>query len=582
MTLPLPPARETILYEWVRLLFGILRREGLEHAVICPGSRNSPLIYGALAEPDLQCYSVIDERSAGFFALGLARATRVPVALICTSGTALAHFLPAVIEAHHSSIPLLILSADRPEYLQNCGSAQTIHQVGIFGSFAHSEAGWDEPSGEQHDLEQFSNKLSRLMRVTRGALPGPAHLNLAFDKPLEPRAAAGPCAVHQRVDQILAEHRPSERAEAQLDQGLVLELLQGFIESPGYHVVALGPVEPHLVPVGVELARKLVAALVCELPDTRSSVDLDALVRRFSRADSDEKLNILHLGPPMISSQWAELLKTKHVRHWVVCGPRYLEPSKTAQAVLQVDVKAATLAMLAHLNQPNALLSRAGWRTFESETYDPSPALNALGKRSLSQRMAEPWAALTILNAAHEAEQLFLGNSLSVRLAAWTKDAALGTKRAVYTSRGTNGIDGLIAQGAGLARAHGKSTLVLLGDVAAAHDLTSLALLRHSTTPIVVVVLENQGGMIFQHLPGAAMWNEVPKAKAFFTTPPEIDWQAAGQTYGILVWDCSTLEELASAIELTCERPGPSLVIARTDSSTTQLFLRHLRGESRQ
>lgn len=580
--------RENILYEWVRLLFGLLKREGLEHAVICPGSRNAPLIYGALAESSLKCHSVIDERSAGFFALGLARATGVPVALICTSGTALAHFLPAVIEAHHSSVPLLILSADRPEYLQNCGAPQTIGQMGIFGSFAHAGSDWIEPSDDPQQLAQFADTLTQLFRKTLGPNPGPAHLNLPFDKPLEPAVAAHPheCRAHQIVDRLLNDHQSKNRDPHHLDHTALTALLRAFMDSEGQHIVSLGPVEPAIVSRGAEFARSVRCPLLCELPDAPSSMGVDALARRFLSADCNEKLNIIHLGPPMISSPWANLLQADHVQHWVVSGPRYLDPSKSAQLVFQSDLEGAITSLIEQSKQSKQLTSAQvmpiGKEIDDDEAGAKSvnAALRALEEQLPSGRMAEPLAVLEVLNAAHEAQQFLLGNSLSVRLAAWVKDAAVSKTRAFFTSRGTNGIDGLIAQGAGLACAFGRSTVVLLGDVAAAHDLGSLALVRSSLSPLVVVVLENEGGMIFQHLPGASMWDRIPEARDFFITPPAIDWQAAGQTYGIPVWDCSRLEQLSAAVEITCQRAGPSLVIARTDSSTTRTFLRQLHGEA--
>ena len=307
------------------------------------------------------------------------------------------------------------------------------------------------------------------------------------------------------------------------------------------------------------------------------------MARRFLSGRGDEKLNILHLGPPLISSRWAELLKTNHVRHWVVAGPRYLDPSRSAQLVLQADLKDAVEALLEQSEQIIFTQASHGGGTLSDENSgaeNVNAALNQLERHTPSARMAEPWAVLSVLNAAHAAEQFLLGNSLSVRLAAWVKDAAVSKTRAFFTSRGANGIDGLIAQGAGLARAWGRSTVVLLGDVAAAHDLSSLALVRHSVSPLVVVVLENQGGMIFQHLPGATKWDTIPEARDFFITPPAIDWRAAGQTYGIPVWDCARLDELSAALEITCQRAGPSLVIARTDSATTRSFLRQLHGET--
>lgn len=565
--------KETRLFEWVRLLFGILAQQGVKHVVLCPGSRNAPLIYGATEQPEFTCHAVIDERAAAFLALGLARASGEPAAVVCTSGTAVAHFFPAVIEAHEASVPLIVISADRPSSLQSSGAAQTISQHGLFGSYAHTLAGWDEPSADPTALRHFASRVTQLVQSSRGPLPGPVHLNLPLAKPLEPLPPtnAQETELHDLVTRLVERrlrlHPP--RTLPAIDD--LRSCLQTFAGGHAIRLLSLGPVPPQLVAPAQQLAEHLQIPLLTELPGVPSAWGVDTFAAAYLKEPSVEPLHVLHIGPPLVSAFWGEVIQKPAVKTWVWPGVRYLEPSACAEQVLLGDLpellRQAVLLGLGPLS--SAAAPRAGVTLSDALSAVPPAALGC---------MSEPHAMSAILGVCKRARHLVLGNSLSIRLAAWVQSEAAAAPYAVHCARGTNGIDGLIAQACGVSQATAEATLLILGDVAVAHDLTSLMLARSCTAPFLIVVIDNQGGRIFQHLPGARLWPSRPSAVPFFLTSPEIDWAAVGTAFGVTAEQCRSISELQTALNAALVRGGASLVVAHTDPDTTQAFLHTLHG----
>jgi 2-succinyl-5-enolpyruvyl-6-hydroxy-3-cyclohexene-1-carboxylate synthase len=569
-SLPASVRPQVLLHEWMRLVLGVLHQLGLEHAVISPGSRNAPLIHGALRQAGLTCHSVLDERAAGFFALGLARASRKPVALICTSGSAVAHYFPAVIEAHHSGVPLMVLSADRPSRLQSCGAAQTIDQTSIFGAFARTLAGWDEASAAPQALRHFARKVAQLHQLSRGPLPGPVHLNVPLDKPLEPQPPTTPVELELQgsVHQVLAA-LPTLPVAPMGPHGADLQaLLSTFAQTPGGKFISVGPVEPSIAVRAGALGLHLGLPVVSEIPALAGPWTPDFLAQAWLRAAPTTPLQALHIGPPLISSHWAQLIAQGLVQQWVLPGVTYLEPSAQAASVLLGDL-ARALEGLRKLAAPALNSAQAAFPP-------PAPLEQALIRADDAcgaACMSEPRAVLGVLQAVQPHHQLLLANSLSLRLAAWVQRPGLCSAPA-YTSRGANGIDGWIAQASGVSQATSAPTLVLLGDVAAAHDLSALALARQCKTPLVVCVIDNEGGRIFEHLPGAQLWPEHPRSAEFFLTPPRVEWTAAARAYSVAATLCRTSGELQHALQAALAHPGPTLVVVRTDPQSTRAFLR--------
>ena len=484
-----------------RTLFAL----GLRHAVVSPGSRSTPLAAALADLSGLDLTVALDERSAGFHALGIAKATRRPVVLLCTSGTAAANYLPAVIEARLSGIPLLVLTADRPAELRECHSGQTIRQVGIFGSYPVWETETAVPSSDLSQLRSARQTFVDAWQRAQGPLAGPVHLNLPFRDPLAPSIAeAGfrlpkgfdletfcdvpepltlvpqikPLDVVSRVLGaefgviIVGPHAPANRAQL----AAAIRELAGLTGWPVL-VDGAGTLRGDLVDSGV-----LVASYDLILRDAKAQKMLrpDAVIRLFDLPTSktlrawlaDTDVPTVLVGRPgentdPVHSQWTRL-----------------------DAELVPGGAGASLAL-----SPLQKL----WRQHETK------ALRRLQKTSGVAWSFEGCAIPLLADALEANDRLFVGSSMPIRDLEWfwhpTKPGA-----EIFCNRGANGIDGTVSTALGVAR-DGRRTFLLCGDLAFLHDSNALLLAKDFGGSLTIVVINNDGGGIFNHLPVASSKN---------------------------------------------------------------------------
>ena len=577
-------APQNLLTEWSRLTIGALAAAGIEHVVVSPGSRNGPLTLAAALHPDLVLHSVIDERSAGFFALGLARVTGQPAALLCTSGSALAHYLPALIEAHHAELPLIVLSADRPQELQHTSAPQTIHQSNLYGHYAKLFIDLGDARADDDNLRALARKVAQAVHVARSGAPGPVHLNVPLRKPLEPQEAVTPeqRSLCERVDRVLenvvdlppTKATPSDAARAALLRRLETEPLL---------LLSVGPLKSELVRRLEHLAAAHDTYLFSELPG--AAVPVEGLARLLAKdADLPAPKVVLHFGPPPLSAAWQARLKDLEVELIIVAAGEFPDAGGHASSILQADVgefltrleedlaglspPAGRAAFTQRLTEAAAAIVERVVRETTFAGYRPPPS-----SPSGVPLLAEPAAVAQVLSALPPSVELCLGNSLPVRLASWVGPTVRLEDVVVHTQRGAAGIDGLIAGAAGTSVAARRPTLLLLGDVSAAHDLSSLALARQVQHPLCICVLDNDGGRIFDHLPLAATHGKKPEFR-YWLTPPHIDWQAAAKAYGVSYQSPTHLDGIDRAVKSALAEKGCTLLVLRTDSESSRALLR--------
>jgi len=579
-------APQNLLTQWARLTVGALALSGVEHIVVSPGSRNGPLTLAALARPDLVQVSVIDERSAAFFALGITRVTGRPVALLCTSGSALAHYLPALIEAHHAELPIIVLSADRPQELEHTSAPQTIHQAELYGRYAKIFIDLGDARADDDNLFAVARKVAQAVHTARSSPAGPVHMNVPMRKPLEPADALTPeqRALSERVDRVLTRVVRMPPSILSIPAAARQELAIRIKEEPEL-VLSAGPLPKACLERLSSLARAHDLFLFCETPGLATPVE--GMARLLGK---DEQLprpkTILHFGPPPLSASWQARLKDLDVPLVVVAAGEYPDAGGRASLVLKQDIPELLQLLeqdLAGLTPPDG---RAQFtRRYEREAltvverivrettlagYKP-PANSPSGVPLLS----EPAAVAHVLSALPSGGELCLGNSLPVRLASWVAPTVNRSSVRVHTQRGAAGIDGLIAGAAGTSFAAGRPTLLLIGDVSAAHDLSSLALARQAKYPLCICVLDNDGGRIFDHLPLAAEIGKRPEFD-FWRTPPRIDWQLAAEAFGIPYQAPTHLDRVEQAVRSALGTAGATLLCLRTDSDSSKDLLRAL------
>ncbi len=558
---------------WAELLVDEWARLGLRHVALGPGSRNTPLAVAFHRHPQVRVWPITDERAAAFFALGLARATRTPTAVLTTSGTATANVHPAVLEAAHSFVPLLVLTADRPAELIDSGANQTTRQAGLYGPavrwFHHVAP--PEAAPPARLLRYLRTVADRAWAYARGwaGPPGPVHLNLPFRKPLEPVPV--PEDVPYRA---LAQAEPAVWGRA--DGGPYTHL-----QPPA----ALRPPEDALLALAEGLAarpRGLILAGPAQLtPQARRA--WVALARALGYPLLADPLSGLRFGP------WFD-------PDWVLTGyPRYLEAMPRPQVVLQVGAAPVGRAALRYLeNLPDdawfvSVSGEGAWtdpafRLTHSFWSDPAAFAQALAELATQAQLqpdstwlagwrqaeraawAQPFGEdegrvlAYVVDHAPAGSILMVGNSLPVR---HLEEQGRGHTRAVevHGNRGLSGIDGQIATATGLAL-HAP-TLLVLGDQSLLHDVGSLALAPRFRAALRIVVINNNGGRIFERLPIRRF--DPPFTQAF-RAPHGLHFEHAAAQFG-WAYQRLALEDprLPEAIRRLWHAPGPTLLEVQVD-----------------
>lgn len=511
---------------------------GVTDAVVCPGSRSTPLALALRAHPGLRVRVLIDERSAGFFALGMGRAARRPAVVLTTSGTAAAELLPAVVEASLGRVPLLVITADRPPELRDRGAAQAIDQDHLFGRHAKWFAELPLLDGEDVTRRHVRGVAARAVATALDGPAGPVHLNAPFREPLVPvgdLGPLGPADAAPAATEVLAGRRTLDAGET--------ERLAGRLAGVGRGLVVAGPQDDPALPAALaRLAAALGWPIVADPlslvrcgPHDRSHVVArgDLLLRPGPWRDAHAPDLVLRLGALPTSKPLLALLEERRPDLVVVDGDGgWREPAVLPVTMVHADA-AWTAAALA-----DALEEREGRDGGERHTgrgwLDAWLAADRAADAALRDWLAattavgEPFEGAPFAHLGEllpDGAVLWASSSMPVRdLDAWLP----GGPRAIrpLASRGANGIDGVVSAAMGAAAAGERVTLVV-GDLALLHDLGGLVTARLQGLAATIVVVSNDGGGIFSFLPQASA--QVPGAglpdrfEELFGTPHGIE-----------------------------------------------------------
>jgi 2-succinyl-5-enolpyruvyl-6-hydroxy-3-cyclohexene-1-carboxylate synthase len=580
---------------WAELVATSLADGGVTRCVISPGSRSTPLVAALAREPRLELTTLIDERAAAFFALGAARATGAPVALVCTSGTAAAHYLPAIVEASMAGVPLLAITADRPPELHDCGASQTIDQIKMYGDFVRGALDLGAPGDGELALRAVRRKVVQAITLARGPAPGPVHLEVPLRKPLEPAPPATDAerALARAATQLAG---PAAIAPPRMapDPAAIAALAAAIAREPDGVIVA------GALPAGFAAARAAVFALAARSrypiiaeagsqlrfgprPDGLTLVDHFDVIPPAARP---AVRMVIQLGAEPVAAAWpawAASFPADGVERWVVAGPRWHDADSSARGVILGEPAAVIDAVNEALN--DALTDEPPGALAEMpDATDDAAAANAPrapGDAAQRWRVAEAAAARAIavaldanprseaamiraaIDAVPEGAAIQLGNSLPIRVV--DQVARGGPLRPVLTQRGAAGIDGSIASAAG-ATCAGHPVLLVLGDVSFAHDLGGLLAARSARAALAILVIDNRGGQIFAGLPIA----RAQPGAAFerhWITAPELDPTAIAAALGVPATTAASPAAAATAIARALAGAGVTVIHAPVTAS---------------
>lgn len=575
-----------------RLLVGTLARAGVRHAVVSPGSRSTPFLSALLLEKSVTVHLVIDERSAGFVGIGLARASVSPVLLLCTSGTAAANYLPSIVEASQAGVPLIALTADRPIDAQHARAPQTIDQTHMYGHHVRRFFELGEATTAGQSLRGFRRLVSSAVQIACGPNSGPVHLNARARRPLQPclpqddKARALEC----EVTALLREAHPSmiegkaspEPEQLKLLAAECVQSRKGLIVC-GFdaHTPALDPdvLAQFAKATGYPVWLDVSHPLRWDHPLTLS----DYVLRCAELLHGCEQFiaqfcpqMVVQVGPPLTSSLWEHWIEQGRARkHIVVAREGWPDPSGQSDAVVVGDpsqtLRALTRAIEATRGEA---FGEKPW--FLDWRHGDARATQVLREWMNSQDafLGELQIVRAAIESCPRGARVVLGNSLPLREAELVVPAG-DRGICAFAIRGANGIDGLLSTGVGAALSGSRPTLILLGDISFLHDIGALWTARTVRNPLAIVILDNHGGRIFEQLPVYDYMDH--EMLNFWTTPHELDVKAAGQLYGIATELPSNLAEFQSSVRQALKRPGPTLIPMPIDPSSPRLDVKSLR-----
>jgi 2-succinyl-5-enolpyruvyl-6-hydroxy-3-cyclohexene-1-carboxylate synthase len=548
-------ARDT--YLGLRALVDELARCGLREACTSPGSRSTPLVLSLAREPRIRATSHLDERSAGFFALGLAKASGVPAALACTSGTAAANYAPAVIEAHEARVPLLVLTADRPPELRDLGAGQTIDQVKLYGSAAKWYLEVDSHPATPERLRWMRQLACRAFWTALDGRPGPVHLNVALREPLVPD---GPLPDD---DSGRAGGRPwVTRPRAAGDPpATIVAGLEAELEARPRAVLVAGRAERDRG-LGAALAAFAEQAAVPLLADPLSGArqgpaaiaHYDALLRDPDWAADHTPELVLRVG---------DLPTSKPLRTWlhgiddalqIAFDPEHAwqDPGGAVATILAADPR-ATLEAVKLNRRDRAWLER--WHRADRA------AAAAIARALTPAGLSEPRVAAELGSALPPEATVVVASSMPVRDVETFFPARERAPR-VLSNRGANGIDGTVSTAFGVAAAEDGPVVLLIGDVALIHDLGGLLAASRLGLKLTIVLLHNDGGGIFHFLPVSGEGAEFVEHVA---TPHGVDFTHAAVLFGCGYEVAQDVEGFRAALGRALAADRTSIVAVHTD-----------------
>lgn len=539
---------------WSSILVETLFRLGLKNAVICPGSRSTPLTIAFAAHNHINATPVLDERSAVFFALGIAKRTHIPVALVCSSGTAAANFLPGVIEAQETGVSLIILTADRPPELRHCHAGQTTDQIKLYGNYPNWYTELAIPEANNEMLIYLRQNMVQAWEKSLFPYQGVVHLNCPFREPLAPIIDSKFKAFSNKIDyKNFFDHLDK-------DNFIINEISQKNSELekllPVKGIIIAGLAQPKYPKKYCQeiafLADKLQFPVLAEaLSPVRNYASLNPnLITTYDTILRDTQ-QVAKLQPEVII-QIGELPTSKQLRQWIAqtSASRYIiAPNQENFDPLHGKTIHLRTSVADFINRVTTLDTDCQylktWCEIEHKTQKAiATLLNPL------ETLYEGKAAWLISQNLPPQTPIFFANSMTVRNAEffWQSN---NSEAVAYFNRGANGIDGTLSTALGIAHSSDRPAVMLTGDLALLHDTNGFLINNHLSGHLTIILINNNGGGIFEILPISKF---DPPFEEYFATPQNVDFAQLSKTYNVeyqLITDWQQLPPLLNPLPTT-------------------------------
>ena len=531
---------------WGEIVAHTLHELGITQVFFSPGSRSTPLILGLERHQNISCIPVLDERTASFLALGFSQRTRQPTVLLCTSGSAVTHWFPAIVEASHSGIPLLLLSADRPDELQNCASGQTINQKELFGSFVRGFHQIPHPTLEPSSFHSLQSTLAHAHSQSITLNPGPVHLNFPFREPFVPTHSPPPYSLS-----------PLPKSKISIpNAGEEIGKINQTVKSFSRPLIIAGEFAP--VSVIYDWLIKYPVPVLCDSLSPLRETSLPGRILRYENLLRDS--TFIKENRPDLIIVLGPLPTSKTLRNWVdqsgarriIIEPRGISVDPLASTSQSFSIQFPNLSSV-HL--PNCEESWVeSWQNSEKRVEEK---LNV----AFSERLPFFEGKLSRILSQYLPAGSFLqvANSMAIRDIEWFWSGS-DKDRKIFGNRGVNGIDGTLGTALGLAHKADKQTFLLTGELAFLHDSNALLFQNQLVGNLTIFLINNQGGGIFEHLPIA----DQPEFEKCFATPQDCDFSKLCQAHGIEFIRSQSWDEIINLIQIPIQS-GIRVIEIKTD-----------------
>ncbi len=553
---------QSLNLQWASIIIHTLVKNGINTFFISPGNRNLPLITALVHHPEAVTLSCFDERAAGYRALGYAKAAGKPGVLVCTSGTAIANYYPAVIEASRDEIPMIVVSADRPPELVECDANQTINQVGIFDRFCLKSLSLPCPS-QDVSMDALISDVGHLC----GFRSGPVHINCPYREPLIPPALQSNDSDRilktdylKTVESALNNQQPDTQYHPVHHIPDNLNTLKALVTQTRRGMVVVGRLNyGEDRSILLDYINKLNWPTFCDMgsglksaaPESRTIPFFDhpEAIRIIQEYDPE---TVLQFGTGLVSKHYYQSILPGKIKNRILITPRkgVRDPSRQMKIVVQTQAQSFIQA-LGHIN-PQAFDSEAA----ENCTASLKMLALKIADAAPEEILSYPRIARIVSDHIPEHDALFLGNSITIRAFDMTHPV-VGKPIHVISNRGVSGIEGNLATSIGFAEGRQARVTAVLGDIAFLHDLNSLMLLRQSCFPVVIILINNQGGRIFERLPVNAYPDIISPN---MTCPHDLQFKNAADQFNIAYTSADTPVTLETAYQKALKKNTSHLI----------------------
>jgi 2-succinyl-5-enolpyruvyl-6-hydroxy-3-cyclohexene-1-carboxylate synthase len=557
-------------YFWSTILIDQLVECGVKYACLSPGSRSTPLTYAVSQNKKIKSYIIVDERTSGFFALGIAKQTKSPVLIITTSGTATAELYPAIIEAYQNRVPLIICTADRPAYLRNTGANQTINQDNIYKNHIRFFYDAGLPKLAAKNIKSLKENIVKAFKISALQDCGPVHLNFPFEKPLEPDSITD--AIDENIVSTAFPIKFSINKNATRSESAkkYISAITFLLKKNCCGVITVGPgnFSNNFINLLENFSSKFALPIFADASSglayrsnsiTNLITNFDTILRTESFSDFfSPKLNF-HFGRTATSPRLAEFLTKSKCKRFIVnrFGDR-IDSSKNSTTIkTDEEVFLKSFVHSDFLFEDKSLTTLNQLKSIDAavEKIKISSFLNY-------EKLNEPAILLKILEAIPPDSNLMISNSIPIRDLDFFS-SALNKNIIVYQNRGASGIDGITSTALGICAHTNNPTYLIIGDLSFYYDINSLLIAKQYKIPLIIILINNEGGSIFRFLPIANYKNVFEK---FFLAPTNLSFKKLAEAFDADYKELKSYQDVLNHIKVSSVRKTTAVYEIKTNS----------------